>query len=346
VEAGSLTDADADVTSPDAGLSSSVDAVAPDATGDDAPASPPQTNLRFAQLSPDLPPVDICIAPHGTALFQGPLLAGLGGNDAGGGDAAPPGLDYAQVSAYFSVAAGSYDVRIVAAGATDCSVALAPVPPSIVDASAAEGGFAEAGADAALTDAGDVDAADAGVADAGFSDLAVVDAAAFAPNVSSTVLIAGELSPLGTDASLKVTAITDDTALAGGTVALRAINAMPGAASLDFGLGSFASGWLPLLTDVAFASGLGQAAPSAGAVDAQGYLPIGPLSSQTVSARVSSGATGDAAIAKSMTIGAESIATVIAIGGRAGDTAHPASLLLCIDNEPSGGLLSDCSVAP
>jgi hypothetical protein len=244
-------------------------------------------------------------------------------------------------------------VRLVAAGATGCSVALALGPPSTIDASAADGGFAEAGADASLTDAGAIDASltdagstEAGIADAGFSDVAVDDAAAFAPNASSTVLIAGELSPMGTDASLKVTAVTDDTALAGGTVALRAINAMPGAASLDFGLGSFASTWLPLLTDVSFASSSAQAAPSVGVVDAQGYLPIEPLSLQTVSARASSGATGDAAIAKSMTIGAESIATVIAIGGRAGDTAHPASLLLCIDNEPSGGPLSDCSVAP
>jgi hypothetical protein len=41
-----------------------------------------------------------------------------------------------------------------------------------------------------------------------------------------------------------------------------------------------------------------------------------------------------------------SIATIIAIGGKTGDSANPPALLLCIDNTPSGGLLSDCSVAP
>jgi hypothetical protein len=36
---------------------------------------------------------------------------------------------------------------------------------------------------------------------------------------------------------------------------------------------------------------------------------------------------------------------VIAVGGKTGDAIHPPALLLCIDNQPPGGLLADCSFA-
>jgi hypothetical protein len=165
-----------------------------------------------------------------------------------------------------------------------------------------------------------------------------------ASNAYATLLIAGLLSPTGSDEGLTVTAIADDSTLAGQAIALRAVNAMPTAPLLDFGLGSFPTSWLPLLTNVAFASASAHVGPSVGAVDTNGYLPLAPLSSQTVSARISSGAASDAAIARSMTVGSGSVATIIALGGVAGDTAHPAALLLCVDNAPSGGLLSDCSI--
>jgi hypothetical protein len=63
-------------------------------------------------------------------------------------------------------------------------------------------------------------------------------------------------------------------------------------------------------------------------------------------ARVSgSDAAANTALANSVEIDMGSIATVIAIGGKTGDSANPPALLLCMDNQPSGGLLSDCSVA-
>src|ERR1700722_13186333 len=37
-----------------------------DDSADDAAPSAPQAFLRIAQLSPDLPAVDVCVAPHGT----------------------------------------------------------------------------------------------------------------------------------------------------------------------------------------------------------------------------------------------------------------------------------------
>jgi hypothetical protein len=318
------------------------DGAAPDEAGDSSSAPPPQTFLRVAQLSPDLTSIDLCVAPHGTTAFQGPLVAELA-TSLGGADAASPGTGYAKVSAYISVAAGQYDVRIVAAGATDCSVAVTGMNAD-GGMSAEAGVNAEAGAGLSADAGADVDAST--VADAVADAASVPDAATppFAANAYATVLVAGELAPMGTDRGLTVTAIVDDAVLAGQAVALRAVNAMPTASSLDFGYGSFSGGWFPLLTNVAFASASAQAAQSVGVVDAHGYLPLSPLASQTLSARLSSGAASDAALAKSMTIATGSVATVIALGGRAGDSAHPPALLLCVDNSPAGGLLSDCTI--
>jgi Domain of unknown function (DUF4397) len=330
VDGASLEGASADGAVLDTGTPPDEAAVA-EGAGDDGSALPPQTFLRVAQLSPDLPPIDLCVAPHGTSAFQGPLIAELA-SSLGGADAASPGIGYAQISAYVSVAAGQYDVRIVAAGASDCSAAVTGVSAGV---------SADAGVS---TDAGV--SADAGVStDAGVSaDVSVSATPTFVANAYSTILVAGERVPTGTDRGLTVTALVDDAVLSGQAVALRAVNTMPTAPSLDFGYGSFSAGWFPLLTNVAFASASAEAAPSVGAVDARGYLPLAPLASQALSARLSSGAASDAALAKSMTIDTGSVATVIALGGRTGDTAHPAALLLCIDNSPAGGLLSDCSI--
>lgn len=288
-----------------------------DDSGDEAEATAPQTQLRMAHTSPDAPPLDLCVAPHGTSSFQGPLLAQLalggGAGDAGDADietdAAVPGVAYAQVSAYVALAPGPYDVRIVAAGASSCDSAIA------------------AGGDAAGP-----------VAD--WTNLPPL-----ALNTSATLLLAGDLRPAGDDGRLTVTLLTDDSALSTGAAVLRAINAIPSERSLDFGLGS-GSAWEPLLTDVTFGAASATTGPGQGTVDANGYTPIPPLSSQAVSARPSSSDAGaDIAVAMNVEIAQGSIATILAIGGKTGDSAHPPALLLCEDNQPSGGLLSDCSVA-
>ena len=283
-----------------------------DGSPDDSPAPVPQALLRIADTSPDAPPLDVCVAPHGTATFQGPLLGQLAasGDDSDAGDAwsadtgtnpATPGMTYPQVSAYVALTPGRYDVRIVAAGAPSCEAPL--------------------------------------VSD--WTSLPLL-----AVSTATTLLVAGDFLPAGDDAPLTVTMRTDDQVLSGGAVALRAIDAVPSQHALDFGLGS-GSAWEPLLTDVTFAAASGQTASGEGTVDANGYTPIAPLLSQAMSARVSSSDAGvDLAIANDVEIDLGSIATVIAIGGKTGDSAHPPALLLCIDNSPSGGLLSDCSVAP
>lgn len=292
--------------------------IAPAADGgsdasDDAPAPAPQAFVRIAQLSPDVPPVDVCIAPHGTTDFQGPLVGqlalSLAGGDGGAEDASLPGLSYPQVSAYLAVTPGPYDVRLVAAGATDCSAGLS--------ADDASGGLPD-----------------------------TTNLPALAYGTYATLLIAGDFSPAGTDRALTVAMLPDDAVLAGGAAVLRAINAVPSWPSLDLGYGSPAGTWSPVLANVAFAQASSQAAPGYGTVDGNGYLAIAPIAGEPVGAwPVDSDAASDAARASSVEIDLGSIATVVAIGGKTGDGANPPSLLVCMDNQPSGGLLSDCSVA-
>jgi hypothetical protein len=268
-------------------------------------ASSVQTQLRIAHLSPDLPSIDVCVAPHGTTSFVGPLIGPLSGLDAGA-----PGLTYAQVSAYLSLDPGQYDVRLVPAGSTSCAAGVG------------QGFVSDAGSFPNLPD--------------------VTNLRALAPNASATLLLAGLVSPSGDDARFAATVVVDDVALAG-AAELRAINAVPRAGTLDFGLGSSAGRFTSLVTGVAFAAASAQAGPTNGAVNSNGYVPIPSLSGQTLSACAPSAAS-DLAVANAIDIPFGSIATVIAVGGGTNDAAHPPSLIVCIDNQPSGGTLSDCTL--
>jgi uncharacterized protein DUF4397 len=78
--------------------------------------TPERAHIRMAHLSPDTPNVDICVAPSGGA-FGAEFLKTLG---------ASSGLAYAQVTAYVDVPTGSYDMRIIHATASDCSIGDAP----------------------------------------------------------------------------------------------------------------------------------------------------------------------------------------------------------------------------
>jgi hypothetical protein len=103
---------------------------------------------------------------------------------------------------------------------------------------------------------------------------------------------------------------------------------------------------MPMLTGVAFGRASSMTGPGQGATDANGYVPIPTFSGQPMSACVAwSDAGTDVATASALDIEVGAIATVLAVGGKTGDSAHPPALLVCIDNEPVGGLLSDCSVA-
>jgi len=72
--------------------------------------------VRVAHLALDAGPIDICLAPHGSTSFSGPMLQQAG--------VAAPGLAYAQATRYLPVPADQYDVRVVAGGAVSCDVGM------------------------------------------------------------------------------------------------------------------------------------------------------------------------------------------------------------------------------
>lgn len=82
-------------------------------------ASAAQTELRFIHLSTDAPAVDVCLQQAG-GEFTGPVLAGVG---------AAMGFEHGQATRYVSVDAGTYTVRVVEAGASNCDTAL----PNVAD---------------------------------------------------------------------------------------------------------------------------------------------------------------------------------------------------------------------
>ena len=79
--------------------------------------TPSRAHVRVAHLSPDLRAVDVCLAPSGTAAFSGPILASLGVQD---------GLTYAAVTAYVDLPVDKYDVRVILANASGCSIPAIP----------------------------------------------------------------------------------------------------------------------------------------------------------------------------------------------------------------------------
>jgi hypothetical protein len=85
-----------------------------DLSNGDAP--PPTALVRIAALSPDKPPLDVCIAPHGSSSFTGPLLKSTG---VGSG-----GLAYGKVSAYLHVPAEPLDYRFVLASVGTCAPSM------------------------------------------------------------------------------------------------------------------------------------------------------------------------------------------------------------------------------
>jgi hypothetical protein len=325
-------------------------------TADEPDAAPTQAFLRVAHFSPGTPALDVCLAAHGTGLYAGPLLA-LFADDAGlATDASAPGLSYAQVGAYIAVDPGTYDVRLVSAGASSCSSALpvAPIPSEdagmSADASADAGASESTDAGADANAAADADAGESPDADASASTgtIVVPDAtnlATFKAGDSATLLVLGEPFPTGTDASFRIAVVRDDPVLAGGAASVRLVNALPGVPAVDFGFGSFAGGWSPLFTKVAFGSASTQAAPNQGAADPNGYVPVAPFGPQLMSVRASTGATGDVLQASMASVQAGAVVTFVAFGGASGDPDHPPSLLACTDNQASGGLFADCSVA-
>jgi hypothetical protein len=72
---------------------------------------PPPPSIRIANLVPDSQAVDVCLKPSDVAAFGTPFVGGAG-------------LSYPALSSRATVDAGTYSVRVVAGGATNCSTSL------------------------------------------------------------------------------------------------------------------------------------------------------------------------------------------------------------------------------
>lgn len=162
-----------------------------------------------------------------------------------------------------------------------------------------------------------------------------------------TMAIVGDATPVGTDPALTVVVLDDDSTNAVGT-AVRFLNVAPSIASADFGLGTFAAGFTPLEVGVPFAGIVTMAAPEAGVTpDSNGYVGVASAATGTVtfSAQVSTGATGDLAVAPGLTLSPAPTATVALVGGKTGGGG--AQLLVCtwdgVQNE-SSGLVESCTL--
>jgi hypothetical protein len=126
----------------------------------EAEAAAPQTFIRVANWSPDAPAAgfDICLAPHGTTVWSGPMLAaGLAGTTAladGGASA----IQFPWVTASISVNVNQYDLQLVAAGAATCATGFIPTTVNLPALAAGAtttfaiiGDVSKSGADASLS---------------------------------------------------------------------------------------------------------------------------------------------------------------------------------------------------
>jgi len=312
-------------------------------TRDAAPdvATPATVLVRLANWSPDAPGLDFCLAPHDSAVWRGPILAGALGSgvlgrltvldesgqvdagplldaqvdagplldaqldaqldtapdvvDAGSPDASPaPGIDanaprlgvtFPRISPYVAVPPGTYDVRVVAAGASDCASPL-------------------------------------------FADR--TDLSAFVAGTYSTLATVGDLNDEGTDPAIALVAFSDDTRASPAPVRVRFINGIPSVTTASFvQLGIY---FVPIVSDVQF--GNVGVDVDGGNLDSNDYLSLAPVSDANWFVIRSDQANAVLSGIYHVGIPAGDIATVVAIGGKSGASATAIGVLVCLDRAP------------
>ncbi len=314
-DAGSDAANGGDATVGDAHRPMDVEAGLPvDASPPSMEAAPPAAaSLRVANWSYDAPPVDFCIAPHGTGQLQGPLLAhqALAIDEAGVVDAGPAALAFPGVSSYFFVAPGQYDARLVAAGAIDCSTKI--------------------------------------VADATNLPALLVDGAATIALVGETHPLGGDAG----DPGLELVGFSDDTVTAGSValrfinaapnLAQADVGTGSGATFKPL-FSAIPFGHAGTLAEAQEATAADASPPS---VDSNGYDALtSALAGVTFSARARF-AMSDAVVATKVSAAAGAILTLAILRPDANappDAGSVAQLLECVDNAGTLGLLGTCRV--
>jgi hypothetical protein len=152
---------------------------------------------------------------------------------------------------------------------------------------------------------------------------------------NATIAALGEVSPAGTDPAFRLGVFVDEVTANPTEGKLRFIHASPGTPAVDIGLRN-GTVETHIFSDVSF----GQVGQDTLA-DAHGYLPTSPFENDSISAVAT--ATHDLALRVSnVSLGAGSIVTTFAIGGKTGDTKNPLEVLVCEDNATPTGLLTPC----
>jgi len=311
--------------------------IEPDAARDSGPDGPVPTTalVRLANFSPDSNGLDFCLAPRGTSMWSGPILgntlghgslgqltvidaglpvdAGHKGTDAGGGvdsggtretgapDASPDATSDAQEDA--GIPAGARFPRFSP---------YVAMTPGEYDVRVVAGGALDCTAPLAP----DVDD--------------------FPPLFAGTVLTfvaLGDTVDQGTDPTLALGIVTDDTTVAAGSVALRFVNAVPTVIEVTFAAGTLAKGTSqPYLIAGQFG---GAATDSdAGTLDSNDYLLTAPIVDQTWSLINANGSIATLVAVENANVPAGSLATVVGVGGESGQDQGNIGILLCLDTPP------------
>jgi hypothetical protein len=305
----------ADASSTDTSAAPSSEAAPQDAGAEGAPAADagaqgqsfPWSYVRMANWSPNTPAVDLCLAPHGTTAFQGPLVgAQLGALDGG-----QELVSFPQLTAYIPVTAQSYDARLVVAGAPDCATRLVTDVINVP-------GLGQGGSSATLAVVGDFAAAQP----------------AFKPQ-----MIAMQDDALAPDLSHVevrfIHAASNSAAVDMGTGSLASAAFQPLFSNVPFGAVATPAEAKATVPD-------GGAAPH---IDDAGYRSVSPLVKSAVSAHLTVGAHGvDEATGMMLGAGGSIVTLVLLpISLAAVDSGGPSARLLeCVDNGAGFAPLSDC----
>jgi hypothetical protein len=303
----------------------------------DVPPPARFTHVRFAAWWPDLPEADFCVAPltrnagdaakadSGVIPWQGPIVAQAASAVDGGvvnfPDAAMPGVSFPQVTTYFDLPPGAYQVRTVSAGASDCAMNVLPdqpFPAFPADAFTTVAVVGYIAGDALVTIEALRDDTSASRPKAGLRFVAALTSGA-SLSVGRGVLGSPGFEPLFVDVPFGQAGVQAETDA--GKVDKNGYLSIQPLADTTLTVtvtGGFDAG--------AIDAGIDAAGIDASRFDAGGFDASGPFVSQGVSTA------------------AGSVATLAAVGTIT-DPLVPPRLLLCLDTAPAIGVLfTDCKV--
>lgn len=293
--------------------------------------------VRLANWSPDAPGVDFCVAPRGSAVWQGPILGAALGTGVLGSLIVldESGLVDAGLSPDAQADAGSPpDAQVDAPDdALDGARPDASPTPGI-DASATRLGVTFPRVSPYVSvPPGEYDVR---IVVAGASDCAAAlfadrtDLPAFAAGSSTTLATVGDLTVEGTDPAIALGAFADDTGGSSAPVRARFINGIPDVTTASFvQLGIY---FVPIVSNVQFGD-LGVDVDG-GKLDSNDYLSLAPVADANWFVIRADQANAVLSGIYHVAIPAGDLATVVAIGGKSGASATAIGVLVCLDHPP------------